>query len=351
MRRLRPTILRARSLFAAAALTALAACAAAPPPVPVGEEIPIAKTTFSFDKEKLTQTKPLLYLVAQGDQLDVLFQIRTWVERENFRIAVDHSIEIKFVHAPELNQEQRVRPDGNISMPYIGDVYVIGKSVKELSDELKEKYSPILRNTQLYVVIPDFRSAIKELKADLHTAPRGLSRLITVRPDGYVTFPMLGDVMVAGRAIPEINKELNEKYEKYLPGLNCDLFLEAHSGSVVYVQGMVKSPGAYPIQKPISVLEAITLAGSWTPNAQLDSVIVVRKQPDKLVATRVDLGASLDLSGNGSFFYLQPDDIVLVPQTRLSRAAEVMRSIMDILLFRGWNVSLSYGLENISVID
>ena len=37
---------------------------------------------------------------------------------------------------------------------------------------------------------------------------------------------------------------------------------------------------------------------------------------------------------------LQPDDIVLVPKTRVSRSAEIMRDIMSIIMFRGWSIGL-----------
>lgn len=340
------------SLLSVSIALCLTACASRQPRViPVGEEVPITKTTFSFDMSKLEEQQLPSYRIAAGDQLDILFQIRTWIQKEDFKIAVDHTVEVKFVHAPELNQSQRVRPDGTLSLPYIGDVFVIGKSPSALTAELKERYSKVLRSAQLYVVIPDFRSAIKELKTDLHTAPRGLSRLVTVRPDGHVTFPMLGDLLAAGRTIPEMNKELNLLYEKYLPGLNCDLFLETHAGSVIYVQGEVKNPGVYNILKSVSVLEAITLAGSWTPSARTENVIVVRKQQDKLVATRIDLRKSLDLSGKGAFFYLQPDDIVLVPKTGISEAADIARDIASIVMFRGWGINLSYGLNNLVTVE
>lgn len=335
-----------RTLLGSAVALTLAGCAFSPPMIPEGQEVVIAKTTFSFDKERISSEYLDAYKIAPGDELDVLFQIRSWVKKEDFKIAVDHTIDVKFVHASELDQSQRVRPDGNITLPYIGEVFVVGKNVETLTAELKEQYSKILRTPQLYVLVPDFRSAIKELKTDLHTAPRGLSRLVTVRPDGFVTFPMVGELLVAGRSIADVGKELNLLYEKYLPGLNCDLFLEKHTGSVIYVQGEVNKPGVFAIAKPLSVVEALALAGSVTPSAKLENVVVVRRQKDQLVATRVDVARSLDLSADRAFFILQPDDIVLVPKTRLSLAAEVVRNITDILMFRGWSgINFSYDVN------
>ena len=328
-----------------AAVFSLAACAGNKELSP-GSEVSLGKTTFSFDKDTYNYALFPEYRIVPGDVLDVLFQIRTWVKKEEFRLAIDNEISVKFIHNSELNETQLVRPDGSITLPYLGEVKVIGKTVQELTKELKKSYSSILKNPELYVIVPEFRSAIKELKKDLHTAPRGLSRLVTVRPDGYVTFPMVGDIFVANRTVPEITKELNAKYKDILPDLHCDLFLERHAGSVIYVVGQVRKPGAYKIVKPISLAEAMSLAGSYLSSARLDSVIVVRKHEDKLVATRVDLKAALSMEEGSEFFYLKPDDIVYVPKTWISKAAEVARDISDIIFFRGWSLGFSWELHD-----
>ncbi len=314
--------------------------------IPVGEEISIERTTFSFNQTEHPFEIFPEYHVVPGDILDVLFQIRTWVRKETFKIAVDHTINVKFIHAPELNETQRVRPDGNITLPYIGDVYVVDKTVSELTQELKDKYSNILNIPEIYIEIPEFRSSIKELKADLHTAPRGLSRLVTVRPDGYVTFPMVGDFFVAGKTIPEVNKALNEQYEKIMPSLHCDLFLEKHAGSVIYVVGQVKKPGAYEIPRPITLLEALGLAEGHLPGAKLSSIFVIRKHETKMIATRVDLNDSLSFTRDSKFFYLRPNDIVYVPQTWISKASEVARDLANIIFFRGWGLGFSWELHD-----
>jgi len=322
------------------------------------------------------------YRISPGDVLDVLYQVKSWEEQPEFHIAVDHVVAVRFIHYPELNETQRVRPDGNISLAYLGSVRVIGKTVEELTQELKESYAEHLKETDLYVVLEEFRGAIKELKADLKTAPRGLSRLVTVRPDGYASFAMLGDLSVAGRTVPEIRKVLDERYQQILPGLSADLFLEKHAGSRIYVFGEVFAPGSYQILRPTSVFEAIAMAGSVKSSARIDSAIIFRQKEDKLLATRVDLKkvmiprklkenpdeegpadvseteqAYKDLTGEAkdrggryamadkTMFYLHPDDTVYIPRRRLNSAAEIMREVGDIFLFNGWSVSFRDSLD------
>lgn len=343
--------------------------------IAAGQEVVVGRATFSDVTTRQFMLFPD-YRIAPGDVLDVLYQVKSWVQQPEFKIAVDNVLTIRFVDHPELNETQYVRPDGNISLAYLGSIKVVGKTVDELTADLKNRYKEHLKEAELYVIVEEFRSAIKELKNDLKTAPRGLSRLVTVRPDGYATFAMLGDVYVAGKTVPQMREVLNAQYEEIIPGLGCDLFLEEHVGSGISVFGEVNAPGAYKILRPTSIFEALAMAGSITPAARLDSVIVFRQKQDKVVATRLDLKELMHLralrnppeqdptakafaeiegeelpsaeeqSGlHQNMFYLYPDDIVFVSRRRLNSAAQIMREVGDVLLFNGWSVSFRDELE------
>lgn len=325
----------------------LAGCAgkyASPKP---GDEHVITGETFSFDQGVYPAENNLFqeYHIAPGDVLDVLYQVQSWKPQESFRIAVDHTVSIKFVHVPELNEEQNVQPNGKMSLPYVGEVSVVGLTVTELKKKIEDLYRKILRKPEVYVVVPEFSTNIKELKKDLHTSPRGLSRLVTVRPDGFVTFPMLGDIFVADHPVPEINKLMNERYEQVLPGLHVDLFLEKTTGTVIYVLGEVRKPGAYAIDKPKTVMEALALAGGADTHALLDNVIVFRRHDHKLVARGVNVQATLQQEG-ATFFALRPDDIVYIPKTRIGTLAQLMRDISDITFFNGYSITFDGILHN-----
>lgn len=315
-------------------------CACAGPGTTGRDEVVLAKAGFSQDETGHPYNLFPKYEIVPGDVLDVLFQIQTWTQQKEFRLAVDNVIAVNFVSAPELDEEQTVRPDGRISLPYIGEIYVVGKTVEELTQELRAKYAGVLRDPELYITIPEFQSSIRELKKDLHTAPRGLSRLVRVRPDGFVTFPMIGDLFVAGKSIPQVNAELNERYAKILPNLHCDLFLEKHSGSMVYVLGEVNKPGVYPVSRPVSVIEALALAGSYKNDAKLGQVYVVRRKDDKLVAKRLDLTKTLAFDKGARLFYLRPDDVVYVPRKGIFNAADLSMALGDIIFFRGWSIGI-----------
>ncbi len=377
-----------------------------------GQERELAMTSFSIDDGKYPDSTSLFtdYRLAPGDLLDVLFQISTWEVKERFVIGVDDVIQVKFIDLPDLSVEQNVKPDGRISLPYINQVEAAGKTVSDLTDELRQKYKAYLRNPEVYVVVPEYSAHIKELKHDLHTAPRGLSRLVTIRPDGYVTFPLIGDVFVANRTIPEVGSQISEMYDAFLPGLSVNLFLEKSSGAVVYVLGEVNRPGSFSVQRPITVMQAVALAQGLTNAAKPSSVIVFRPPTPKpinedynkyvetggrkiektrgvtqefddqkaegkkfaaattnapaveekaekkstgpkIIARRVDLESAMNGDTGASLFYLKPNDIVYVPKTELRQAAEVVNDVKDIMMFRGWGISLGADLLKDPIFD
>lgn len=309
----------------------------------LGEEVSIETSSFSFtqpDFEYLDE-----YKLSPGDVLDVLFQIQTWQPELSYKVSLGDTIEIVFPGLPELNQVQKVLPDGSISMPYIGIIKVYSKTTEQITNELKEKYKSVLKSPELYVMVPEYLTQIRELKKDLHTATRGLSRLVTVRPDGFVTFPMVGDVFVASRSIPQIKALINQHYSTISTSLHADLFLEKHAGAKIYVMGEVAEPGAYNITKPISLIQAFALAKGYTQNAQLDEIHVIRRKGKKMIATRVSFDKTLNQVDKGSLFYLLPDDIVFIPATPLSDAAHIAQQIQDLLMFRGWHIGFSWQLH------
>lgn len=329
-------------IFMAVLLIGLAGCTNSNPShlpeIEVGEEVVVEGKSFSFDKPSFNIFTD--YRVAPGDRLDVLFEIRTWQVEEDYTIALDDVLQVNFVHAPELNEQQKIRPDGKISLAYVGSYYAAGKTIDQIEEELTEAYSDILIDPDIYVTVPEYLTQLRELKKDLHTAPRGLSRLVTVRPDGFATFPMVGDVFVAGKTMAEVQEYVDPQYNQISRSLHVTIFLEEHAGSMVYVLGVVKRPGAYNVVKPITILEAIALAEGLEPNAELDNVAVFRRVNKKIVGTRVDVASTLAMRAGGTQFFLAPDDIVYIPETKLSARATIMENIRRMILFRGWGVNI-----------
>ena len=321
-----------------ALMLVLAGCG--PKYLPEDFEKPYQRTTYSFDQGMYPSDQDLFlqYRIQPGDVLDVVFQIKAQ-KAADFKIDLYHRIQVTFPDLPELNSEQKIMPTGEIILPYIGEVTVLGLTPEDATKMLEKKYQYILLDPQVTVKVTNIDVRIEQIRNDLKTAARGLSKLVNVRPDGYTTFPLIGDHFVAHKTIDQVNALIQERYHSYLPGMQADLFLHEQAGSIIYMLGEVNRPGTYEIKKPINLLQAVTLAGSFTESAKLETVILFRKHEQKLIARRVNLKNLMTLTDSEAFFFLKPEDIVYVPRTQISTLAILMRQIADIALFNGWDIS------------
>jgi polysaccharide export outer membrane protein len=279
-----------------------------------------------------------------GDILDLLFQVNVDSERE-FRLMPLDKIEVKFPDLSELNQEQRILPDGNISLPYLGAIKVVGYTPDDLQIELRKRYARVLKNPNLFVVVKEYGAKIQELKESIRTSARGQSKLITVRSDGYATFPIIGEVEVFNKTIPEITEILNRRFNTVTEDIKIDLLLHESQGARICVVGAVSRPGCYPIRRPLTLLEAVALAGGFRDDADSGTVVAMRKDGDKMVHRAVNLTDVLAGSPKASHWYLSTNDIVYVSRSRLSEAAKTARHIADIIFFRGWSIGFDRNLS------
>lgn len=126
--------------------------------------------------------------------------------------------------------------------------------------------------------------------------------------NGYIDFPILGKVKLAGKTRTEAIDYLRKLVSEYIvsPGISMDI-----RNFRVTVLGEVKSPGTFPINNDrISILEAIGMAGDLTINGVRKNILVVREQNGVKQEYRVDLTSREAL--NSPVYYLAQNDVVYV---------------------------------------
>lgn len=104
-----------------------------------------------------------------------------------------------------------------------------------------------------------------------------LSQRVVVRPDGFITLPLIGDVRAGGRPVEALAGDIAGRAARFyteVPVVAVEV-AELH-GYRVYVLGEVARPGELAPRGPITVLQAIALAGGFTRFASPDQVIIVR---------------------------------------------------------------------------
>lgn len=139
-----------------------------------------------------------------------------------------------------------------------------------------------------------------------------LSRTVPVRPDGFISMPMVGDVVAEGKTPAELAEELKQKLSPYVQEPRITVIVREVNSSRVYVLGEVAHPGAYPLRGRVSLVQAIALAGGFTDFADSDAIIVIRSDAQ---GGRIPVRYS-DLISNRKDkreLILRPGDTIVVP--------------------------------------
>ncbi len=140
-----------------------------------------------------------------------------------------------------------------------------------------------------------------------------LDRKVLVRPDGGVSFPLVGDIQVSGRTPLEVQDEIRSRLQRYVPDAEVTVSADTISGYTVFVLGEVNKPGQFTLGRYVDVVQALTLAGGTTPYASERSIQVLRRQDGREVTYKFDfrdIKRGRDLSQN---IILQSGDVVVVP--------------------------------------
>src|SRR5690606_9065376 len=140
-----------------------------------------------------------------------------------------------------------------------------------------EKYAKTLKTPEIILAVPRPMAQLENLRMTLNHPATGLSRDILVGADGRASFPLIGTLSLQGLTIEELRNEVNKRYATELGQIRADVILKSTGPNQVYILGEVQQPGAYPITRPVSVLEALTLAQGASPNARLDSAVIMRR--------------------------------------------------------------------------
>jgi polysaccharide biosynthesis/export protein len=141
----------------------------------------------------------------------------------------------------------------------------------------------------------------------------GLKKEVLVRPDGGISFPLIGEVQAVGKTTGELQKEITQRLSKFIPRPSVNVALLKTASYKVYVMGRVNKPGEFTLGRRIDVLQALSMAGGLTPFAAASDIRVIRKTNGKEVSFKFDYNAAekgQDLSKN---IELKSGDTVVVP--------------------------------------
>jgi polysaccharide biosynthesis/export protein len=103
-----------------------------------------------------------------------------------------------------------------------------------------------------------------------------VTRTVPVRPDGKISLPLLDDVQAAGLTPMQLSDSLTEKLKKFIAQPQVTVIVTQINSQRVYVIGSIARPGAYPLVPGMTILQALSSAGGFTPFANSKKIFLLR---------------------------------------------------------------------------
>ena len=137
---------------------------------------------------------------------------------------------------------------------------------------------------------------------------------VTVRPDGNITLPLLGDIKAAGLRPTELRDQITKAASKLIADPNVTVVVRQINSRNVFVTGGVARPGAYPVSGQMTVLQIITVAGGLTEFADAKNISIIRVENGQTQRFKFNYNDVLDGKKMEQNILLKPGDTVLVKQ-------------------------------------
>jgi polysaccharide export outer membrane protein len=139
-----------------------------------------------------------------------------------------------------------------------------------------------------------------------------LTRVVPVRPDGKISIPLAGEVEAAGKTPSELQAGLTKALAPFVQDAAVAVLVREINAARVYVLGEVGKPGGFPLRGPMTVMQAIALAGGRSEFAK-DEVVWLREEAGGKTR-RVSLSFDELVKGEvAGALWLRPGDVLYVP--------------------------------------
>lgn len=155
---------------------------------------------------------------------------------------------------------------------------------------------------------------------------------VTVRPDGRISLARVDELYVAGMTPAELDSVITATYAKIIRQPDVTVIVRDFGGYQVYVLGEVNRPGGVPIQRKMTVLQALAAAGGPKISAKMGSVMILRRgERNGVDAIKVDLKKAVNARRRFDVVQydirVEPQDIIYVPKTLIANVSDFMRQV------------------------
>ena len=241
---------------------------------------------------------------------------------DDYYIGAQDVLKITVYEHPDLATETRVSEDGKISMPLIGEIKTTGLSQRALEKLIARKLSSgkFIKNPQVTVLIVQYRGQRVTVMGEVNKP--GQYEMLGPTTVLDIISNAAGLTQLAGYSVIIFRKEIGADGEESTRKIDVDLDLLLNHGdlsqniilqnrdvvnipkTVFYIYGEVQRPGAYRLEKGLTVKRAISIGGGLTPKGSQRRIEITRKENGR----ETELSGDVDDTVNA-------DDVIRVKES------------------------------------
>jgi protein involved in polysaccharide export with SLBB domain len=158
---------------------------------------------------------------------------------------------------------------------------------------------------------------------------------VTVRNDGKLLLPLVGEMQAAGRTPAKLADEVAKAYSTNLRNPKVSVTVKAVSENHVYVGGEVGRPGFVQYRPGLTAIQALFEVGGPKDGGKVEEIVLLQREGQAYRASRIDLSKAIEQGDTSGDATLGPSDVIFVPKTSVTKVAQwVKEHIVDVLPFR-----------------
>ena len=135
---------------------------------------------------------------------------------------------------------------------------------------------------------------------------------LVVRPDGKISMPLIQDVVAEGETAASLANTIHDQLLTFIKEPVVSVIVLQVNAPKYVVIGNVAKPGTYSLRSETSILQALALAGGFTPFASPRSIKLIRNTAGKKEVRKVNYNNMIDEGGEGNYL-LKAGDTIVVP--------------------------------------
>ena len=140
-----------------------------------------------------------------------------------------------------------------------------------------------------------------------------MQREVIILPDGYLSFPLAGQVKAAGLTPQQLQSSIAERLGQYISTPVVTVSVIEMTGNSIFVIGQVNAPGSYIMNRQMTALQALSLSGGFTSFANTKSIRIIRKDANGEQVLRVNYSSLRDGNALDTNHVLVSGDVLIVP--------------------------------------